>query len=331
MEVVKPIKGKNPPKNLVLPGERFVLWGDLFGDGHLWAITQTKHAHFGVAYLEWAGQHWQFREAWNAQADWLPDGVSKIDRGYSNVAPPLLPFTLEDLDGDGVPEVLISFVNDGYKLGCEIIKAKPKNAGMMMLNVTSESGEPECAGGYLITHESSGRKAWWGQNIYHKWVKGAPEEVVTWTEGNVGETDMGPTRITIETTALSPVGARSYRIPKEEDEVDGNENTRRQIKEFRNGAEGTVILRDDKPFAVIRFKWKEKGPEQKCASCQPAAEALYLFEKLTGLPWKVYGKEIYGEKLEVAKEWQSFFDVEVTGTPEGIKLLSKFGKKSAKK
>ena len=154
-------------------------------------------------------------------------------------------------------------------------------------------------------------------------MNGVPQEVVTWTDGNEDERDDGPTMFTIETTAESPVGVQFYRIPKDEEEINASDDARRKVHEYRNGAVGTVILRDDKLFAVVQFKWKEKGLDEKMAGGEPAAEELYLFEKLTGLPWKAYGKEVNFVKLETAKEWQSLFDVKVTGTKEGINLLSK--------
>ncbi|MCE9519488.1 MAG: hypothetical protein K8R87_08050 [Verrucomicrobia bacterium] len=333
MQSVKPAKDKNPPNNLVLPGERFVLWGDLFGDGHLWAIAQTKHAVYGLAYLEWKSGQWQFREAWQATADWVPEGVKPSERDYFHITPPLVPFTLKDLNGDGIPEVLVSFNNDGYKLGYEIIQADSKASCLKLLDVYSGSGEPEYSDGYLIGFDASGRKAWWGQNIYYKWIDGHPTKYATWTDGNVEESDMGPTEFTVETTKESSRGVQSYRVLRDEDDEFNkfSDDLCKAVKAFRNGKRGTVILKEEKPFAVLNFKWKKNGLEHKEANGQAAAEELYFFETLTGLPWKAYGKTINGEKIETAKERQSLLEVDVFGSPEAIKLLSKLDGRSKKK
>ena len=308
MQNIKPSNDKNPPKNQVLPKERFVLWGDLFGDGHVWAITETKNHPYGAAYLEWENRRWQLRQIWDAQVDWIPEGAKPEDREYFHSSPPHVPFLLKDLNGDGVPEILISF-SDGYSIGYQIAEYDAKKERITMLDVLSGDGEPEYADGYLITHHSSGRKAWWGENEYHIWKERRPVSLAVWREAS-GET--GEERFEVTVRKTMPTGPCSYVV-------------------VQNDEGAHVISRDAKPFAVINFKWKEKHLEQRLAGGQPAAEELYLFEKLTALPWKAYGKKINDEKLETAKEWQSLFDVEVTGTPEGIKLLSKSGGKRDKK
>lgn len=295
-----PKNSGNPPTSAILPNECFAMWGDLFSNGHLWAVIETKKEN-GVAYLEWKNGRWQFRELLDITACWLPKGVKPEDRGYYHInpTPPSQAFKLKNINADGSPVLLIPFNNDGYNLGYAIATPLPKNAGIKIVEF-SMAGEPDAAFGYLITYNASGRKAWWGQRIYHKWVNGVPVKQATWTDGNVNKTDEGPTWLTIETTRLSPVGERHYRILKEDN----------------------VVLRDDQPFAAIKFTLDKDNARAETPIDGAATEELYFFERLTGLPWKAYGSNINGTSLEFAKKWQQALTVEFTGTPEGIKLFS---------
>jgi hypothetical protein len=304
MQNIRPESSKNHSTTAILPNERFVMWGDLFSNGHVWAIVETQDKS-GVAYLEWKNDHWLFREVWDIAACWLPEGIKPRDRGYYHIhpTPPPQAFKLKNVNSDGSPAILIPFNNDGYDLGYAIAVPLPNHAGIKIVEF-SMSGEPDAAAGYLITYNTSGRKAWWGQRLYHKWVDGKTMHQVTWTEGNVGETDMGPTWLTIDTTASSPVGEQHYRVLKDED-----------LPSHR-------VLRNDAPFAVVEFCWDARKVRPQDATIMPAAEALYLFERLTGLQWKAYGDDIYGIKVKDAKIGQKALTTQVTGTPEGIKTLS---------
>jgi PDDEXK-like domain of unknown function (DUF3799) len=86
-----------------------------------------------------------------------------------------------------------------------------------------------------------------------------------------------------------------------------------------NEPRGT-ILRDEKPFAVVEFL-REKS--QEYPSTAPGAEELFLFEKLSGLPWKCYGDQVNFIDLKTTRDAYKDFTVKVSGDPQAVKMLSK--------
>ena len=297
---IKPQKSKNQVNTAILPGERFVIWGEIFRDGHIWAIAEAKSK---TAYLEWIGNRWKFREAWDLTPCWLPEGALREDRGFFHITPTKQPFSIKPVGPDKSIALLIAFNNDGYRLGYEIA-VPTRDKRNIKLVASSGDGEPDTAAGYLITHESSGRKSWWKQNIYHKWINDYPIQYLTWTNGNVNESDMGPTRFTIDTTPASPVGEKHYRVVQPE------------------GSETTTVLMNEVEFAKIEFTWKHEKFLLSEPSGGAAAEELYFFEKLTGLPGKACGERINGVSIETAKRYQSKLEIKLSGTKEAFQTLS---------
>lgn len=80
------------------------------------------------------------------------------------------------------------------------------------------------------------------------------------------------------------------------------------------------ITHQDKPFARVTFKWSRSLVGVTSEGYDPSSEeSAYLFEKLTGLPRKLYP----------ASEWEKHFKVleknvkiHVEGEPAAVKLLS---------
>jgi hypothetical protein len=169
--------GKAPGKPQVWHSPRgsVVPHGDLFGDGRHLALVGGGDTSWAVA----KDGAWQVAGGLDVAPAWVPPGKTALEAGYDRSEPPPVPFVLKDLDGDRVPEVLVAFDNDGYRVGYVI--ARKEGQGIKLLDVRSERGEPEWIGGYLVlTTEDSGRKAWWSGDTYYQWRERMPEPVATW-------------------------------------------------------------------------------------------------------------------------------------------------------
>lgn len=154
-----------------------VLHGDLFGDGRHLALVGTDRTTLATGSKE----GWQVGAPHNVAPAWVPPGEAPHEVGYFQSGPPEVPFVLEDLDGDGTPELLVAFDNDGYLTGYAI--AKWKDGKLRFLNIRSEHGRPDRASGCMtLTTVTSGRKAWWNGTTYYRWTRGDPEPVATWIE-----------------------------------------------------------------------------------------------------------------------------------------------------
>lgn len=277
------------PGHLVLEDGRYLLWGDLFKNGRTYAVVDEGEI---VVIAEHTKKGWENRSALDVQSCWHPEGK---DPDYPHLTPPKEPFKLKDLNGDNTPELIIAFNNDGYAIGYHIAKWSPREDAVKLLHVRCERGEPEWHSGFLVTYDGSKRKAWWGETLWYRWVNGRPVFAASWYDDCHNEDATWELFTTAKGESFKRVAGTITRAQLDP------QSSHRVIKET--------------PFAQVTFQWKEESMDAY------GAEALYLFERLTGLPAEAYGGEINGTPVARAKAQQKNMTVEVTGTPEGIKRL----------
>lgn len=159
------------------PNRAVILHGDLFGDGRHLALVGSDNTTLAVH----QGGNWKILQTEEVCPAWLSPGKTAFDEGYSRCKPAANPFTLADLDGDKVPELLVDIDFGVYNTGCRIARVEGK--GVRFLNIVSAFKRPRIKEGLmLVVTEISGRKAWWGVATYYRWKDGTPIPVARWVD-----------------------------------------------------------------------------------------------------------------------------------------------------
>jgi len=275
--------------------ESLIFHGDLFGDGRHLALVAK-----GVETIaaECDKMAWREIARWPVAPAWVAEGESREGKGYFRIFPPACPFVLKDLDGDRIPEVLIAFDDDGYKLSWRIVKKRSNAPRLEVLDPIS-TGEPACREGYLITYESTGRKAWGGGERYFRWSEGSP----VFAAERFNDCWNPDRELTFYTRVLPDKSQEIFCVRFD----DGW-----QISRCGSRAEP----RNEKPFVDVRFVARIPGAEWP-----REAEEAFLFQKLTGLDWRlrISGAGELPQDL-LGKEF-SKFRVAIHGEPEAVKAF----------
>lgn len=159
------------------PGRAVILHGDLFGDGRHLALVGSDHTTLAAN----SGGGWKILQTDEVRPAWVRPGKTAIEEGYSRSRPAANPFTLTDLDGDKVPELLVDTDDGGYHTGCSI--ARKNGKGMNFLEVVSIRKHPRIKEGLMqVVSETSGSKAWWDVDTYYRWMSGTPMPVARWAD-----------------------------------------------------------------------------------------------------------------------------------------------------
>ncbi|WP_395746157.1 hypothetical protein [Prosthecobacter sp.] len=296
---------------------RAILSGDLFADGRWLAVVESPA---GLALLAWEHDAWHLLALWNLAPVWIPAGKTKNDfPEYVHILPdlPATPFQMKDLDGDAIPELIVTFNNDGYRLGYAIIKKGRGENVPQLLDVFSSLRPPQGRAGYLLTFSDSGRKAWWGETDYYRWEKGLPVHAATWHD-NCYDPDKPFWAVTRHDTA------QTLRISPNETSENASSFVLTQVGGDQE---------KDEPYAIVDVKWRpglvpkyEKldqhtAAQRSSSDCYAAAE-LCLFEKITGLPAAVFDEEINGLPVAEIAPLTKRLEIRAKGTPEAVQRLA---------
>jgi hypothetical protein len=275
------------------PGGTIVLHGDLFKDGRHLALVASDGTTLALA----GKQGWEILDRWEVLPAWVPAGEKAEDLGYEHCNPPEVPFVLKDLTGDGVPEALVAFENDGYRVGYEILKKKGE--GAELLKQRSERDEPRFEGGFMVVcSEDWGRKAWGSIDTFYRWTNDVPVAV-----GSFGEECSDPAKVSLFIMRHLPDGTeQAFKIVK----GDG-------VLLVNRGKYEGFKLAEAKHYAVVREAGKEEAP------------GLYdvgalLFERITGVPGELCKEAEDREDFTKAK---AAMKLEIEGSEEAKKLLEK--------
>lgn len=172
-----PVPSQPELLHVAQPGRAVILHGDLFGDGRHLALVGSDNTTLA------ANQNgsWKILQTDEVRPAWVRPGKTAIEEGYSRSKPAANPFTLTDLDGDKVPELLVDTDDGGYHTGCSI--ARKNGTGMNFLEVVSIRKHPRIKAGLMqVVSETSGSKAWWNVDTYYRWMSGTPIPVARWAD-----------------------------------------------------------------------------------------------------------------------------------------------------
>jgi hypothetical protein len=295
-------------QSLVTKDELVILYGDLFKNGGCFAIFQVQaksedHPDYqdgGFALAEWTKAGWQLRGLWNIPAIWRPKGWKPQDDDYLPVSPATQPFELNDLSGDGVPELIVAGEVDKYFQAHYLLRFEPKTHGLHLLEWAM--GKPERAGKYVRLYSNSGRRAIFEEWRYMVWSRGRLMQRASWHD-EVPYNDVDGSFVLAEVN--SDLGEqRSFRIAPGESSSE-NESA-------------YTITEGDRHYADVVFVWKKsklKNQDNRCSALQSS----WLFEKITGLPRNLYPVV---ESPKNVSHLEAHATVRVTG---GKDALQRFG------
>ena len=289
----------------------FVLHGDLFGNGQRFALMElqvdpsfekmaTEEKVVGLAWLN-AGR-WELRVLIDVAPVWRPKGWKVSDDDYLPTTPAEHPFELEDLSGDGVPEVILSAEVNKYYQQHFVFRWNAKTKSLAC--VAGSMAKPVAEGGYVILHSNSGRRAIWGEWSFCRWDGDRLVEKASWHDEVPYNGPEEPFKIAKRVNADGTTVEFELKDPESDSDTDSV---------YR-------ITRQEKPFAKVTFKWSRTYQAVTADGYDPSGEeTAYLFEKLTGLPRKLYPGL---EETKRVKSLETSAKIHVEGEKDAVQMMS---------
>lgn len=282
-------------KEILTSDGRVALLGDLFKCGKPVALVELTHGggesngEIGLGFSEWDGANWKPRGLWKISPIWRPSGRHRSEEEYFPVTPATKPFWTVEVTPDRPPLAIV--VGNIWKYWQEnfIFRYNPKTSS---LNLLEETKRPIQDGNYLRLTSDSGHRATF---VAYKWCKWTGEKLLPKAYWYFGIDEDEENQI---------LKAETY---------DGRGNRKAQYVIQCNQSNIYEITREGKPFAKVTIT-RPNPP-----STGDESEEAYLFEKLTGLPRKLYPVNYPEAK---PKRLEDIAKITVTGTPQGVKLLS---------
>lgn len=300
---IVPENGKKTPPTVLIKEGQAILYGDLFHTHEIYALVQVPGPSVeGFAALAlWQDGAWQLRGLWKIPVTWRPEGWQPSESDPLPATPATQAFTLKDLNGDGIPEVVIAGPVGEYYQDLYLLRFSAKEKTLTLLASTRDV--PINAGRYVVLYDKSPGHPIWGIWKYYQWTGDVLTPVAFWHDqvpfDGVGDTFL-------EATVFDKTGqSKKYHIV--------------QTKESKQEDTYTLTL-DGQPYATITFLWR-KSPDDDSNTIPSYAnvERAYLYRKLTGLALGTY-PSAEDEAFPVLFEKNG--TVQVTGTPEAIRALS---------
>jgi hypothetical protein len=299
-------QAKAKPKSIITKDKYFILYGNLFKTGTCFALcemvlqAENDEPRMGylVALAEWTKSKWQIRGLWNIPVVWRPKGWKQNERihdDYLPVTPATEPFELKDLNGDGVPEVIVAGEVNKYFQEFYLLRFVPETHGLALLE--SSMGRPEHVGKYVRLYSNSGRRAIFEEYAFMRWSGDKLILKASWHD----ETPYN---------GIAP----SF----EEAEVADNDGT---VKKYRitDAEDGTYsVTKNEKPYASLSIAWN-KPPNEQMGENTDEIEKAWLFEKITGLPRNLYP---WNERNKKHLCLEDLATVRVTGNEEAARMFS---------
>lgn len=292
----------------------YVLHGNLFGNAQRFALLELKvEPSFGnlateekVVALAWLNaERWELCTLLNIAPVWRPKGRKKSDDDYLPITPAERPFDLEDLSGDGVPEVILAADVHKYFQQHFMYRFNAKTKSLAC--VADSMKKPMLNGGYVMLYSNSGRRAIWEEWEFCQWEGDKLIERASWHE----ETPYNvPDEPFVLATRTNDQGVEAeYKVMTEESDSDTDS--------------AFQITQNDKLFARVMFKWSRSLVAVTVDGFYPhGEESAYLFEKLTGLPRKLYPAHEWNKSDKRVKALEKNVKIQVKGEPAAVQMLS---------
>jgi len=285
MEGLPGMAGAKPQATVVKGGE-FVLWGDLFRTGGCFALTelspqQSESGPAGFLFAEWTGHVWEPRQLWEIPLTWRPAGWKSSGDDYLPAAPASEPFILRDYNDDGHPEVIVAGEVDKYYQADYLLRFDPKSRGLVSLGCSY--GPPVRRGPYVIFYSNSGRRAIYDDWDFCQWRGNELVTVASWHE-EVPYNNIDPSFC--EATLPRPDGTDEViRVS----ETDLQSEFSFPVLPASEWESVYLVTTARQPFGMLRIMWK---PWEWTARLSNGSiwttEQTWLFERLTGLPRRLY-------------------------------------------
>ena len=301
-------QAKALPQTKVLKSGRFVLWGDLFKTGGCFALVDLTSQRGGApgfsgfAFAKWKDGKWELRGLWKVPTVWRSKGWQASEADYLPATPATQPFELLDLSGDGIPEVIVAGEVDRYFQQNYLFCFSSKANGLRL--AATAMAKPETAGEYVRLYFNSGRRAIYEEWQFLKWDGDELVPVASWHDEDGYGTD-------------DPTFSKGERTDR-----DGKSEVICVLYgKGQCNTDSYELTRDGKPFGRMRLKWKDETKLPFVDSDQ--IEKAWLFEKITGLPRRLYpsrGSVSFNSRLE------DFASVAIQGNAEAVKLFSTVAK-----
>jgi hypothetical protein len=258
----------------------YVLHGNLFGNAQRFVLLELKvePSFENLATLEKVvalarlnDGRWEIYMLLDIAPVWRPKGWKESDDDYLPITSAERPFELEDLSGDGVPEVILAA--DAHKYYQQHFMYRWNAKTKSLTCVADSMKKPVLHEGYVILYSNSGRRAIWGEWEFCQWVGNKLIEKASWHDEAPYNAPDQPFVLATRTNDQGVEAA--YKLITEESDSDTDS--------------AYQITQNDKLFARVTFKWSRSLLAVIGDGFYPSGdESAYLFEKITGLPRQLY-------------------------------------------
>lgn len=289
----------------------YVLHGNLFGGAQHFVLLElevessfeklaAQEKVVGLAWLN-AGR-WELCTLLDVTPVWRPKGWEKSEDDYLPITPAEKPFELEDLSGDGVHEVILA--TDVHKHVQEHFILRWNARTKSLTFAGSSMSKPMQDGGYVILYSNSGRRAIWEEWEFCQWEGDKLIERASWHDETPYNAPEEPFMLA---TRINDQGVESEYMVK----TQGSDSDKDSVYQ---------ITYQDRPLARLTFKWSRSLVDVTADGYDPSSEeSAYLFEKLTGLPRKLYPVNEWEKHLKVLEK---NVKIHVEGEPVAVQMLS---------
>jgi len=166
----------------ILDDERYVLYGDLFKTGEIYALVELPADYYGgqLAFAQLVKGRWELRGLWNIDTVWKSKEKKDTGDEHYPVPPAEAPFELVDFDG--VHGVIMAGEVWRYYQSFYLLRFDPKTRSLQLL--ADAMGKPEFHDGLWRLYFNSGHRSVFEEWVFAKYVDGKLKKTASWHDGS---------------------------------------------------------------------------------------------------------------------------------------------------